>query len=190
MIRPMSGTVALVAALVTSSVAPIGAQQPVATYSAQAVNLDGLPGGVTGLLQIQVTRWSSDAERDQVTAALVEKGEDALLDVVRKLPRAGTLRTPDSVGHPLRYARRSPAGNGGENIVIITDRPMSFSELRYAPPSRDYPFTVIRLRVNSDGQGQGDLMIATRIMADRATKDIAFENYTAGVVQLQNVRRE
>jgi hypothetical protein len=166
------------------------AQKPLATYSAQAVNLDGGPGAVTGLLQIQVTRWSSDAERDRVTEALVEKGEDSLLEVISKLPSAGTLRTPSTVGHPLRYARRTTTGTGGETIVIITNRPMSFGELRNAPPSRDYPFTVIRLQLNSQGQGQGQLMIATRIMADKATKDIAFENFTAGVVQLQNVRRE
>ena len=66
----------------------------------------------------------------------------------------------------------------------------STSEIRNAPPSRDYPFTVIRLRVNSQGQGEGELIIASRIMADKVTKDIAFENFAAGVVKLQNVRRE
>ena len=166
------------------------AQKPLAVYNAQAVNLDGAPGAMTSQVQIQITRWSSDEERDRVTTALVEKGEAALLALIQQLPSAGTLRTPQTVGHPLRYARRSASEAGGENVVIITDRPMSLSELRNAPPSRDYPFTVIRLRINSKGQGQGDLMIATRIMADRATRDIAFENYTASVVQLQNVQRD
>jgi hypothetical protein len=180
--------VALVACVAASGLVA-AAQRPLATYSAQAVNLDGAPGAMTGLLQIQISRWSTDAERDQVTATLVEKGEAALLALISKLPAAGSLRTPDSVGHPLRYARRT-SGPNGETVVIITDRPMSFSEIRNAPPSRDYPFTVIRLRLNSQGQGQGDLMIATRIMADKVTRDIAFENFTASVVQLQNVRRE
>ena len=174
----------------TSLLVPVSAQQPLATYSAQAVNLDGGPGAVTGLVQIQITRWSTDAERDRVNAALVEKGEASLLDVISKLPTVGTLRAPDSVGHPLRYARRTTSGPNGENILIITNRPMSFGEIRNAPPSRDYPFTVIRLRVNSTGQGDGELIIASRIMADKVTKDIAFENFSAGIVKLQNVRRE
>jgi hypothetical protein len=165
------------------------AQDPIARYSAQVVNFDAPAGAATGLIQIQITRWSTDAERDRLTATLFEKGSGALLDVVSKMPSAGLIRTPSTVGTPLRYARRTASTNG-ESVVIITDRPLSFAELREAPRSRDYPFTVIRFQLNSQGQGQGDVMLATRIQADKVTKDIAFENFGATPIKLQNVRRE
>jgi hypothetical protein len=102
----------------------------------------------------------------------------------------GSIRTPDSVGYPLRYARRTTASENGESIVIISDREMSFSELRYSPRSIDYPFTVIRMQLNSQGRGQGDILLATKISASKVTKDIAFESYTTTPLKLQNVRRE
>jgi hypothetical protein len=166
-------------------------QQPIATFSAQAVNLDAPAGAVTGLVQIQVSRWSTEAEKQQLTTALLEKGEGAMLQTLSKMPTVGTIRTPDSVGYPLRYARHTPVGPaGGEQIVIFTDRPMSFWERRESPRSREYPFTVINLQINSEGRGEGRILLATRILADKVTGDIAYENLGVSPIRLQNVRRE
>jgi hypothetical protein len=166
------------------------AQDPIAKYSAQVINFDAPAGAATGLIQIQISRWSTDAERDKLTNTLFEQCGKQLLEVVSRLPTAGSIRTPDSVGYPLRYARRTTASANIENVVIITDRPLSFFELRNSPRSNDYPFTVIRFQLNSQGQGQGDILLATRISADKVTKDIAFENFGATPLKLQNVRRE
>jgi hypothetical protein len=168
----------------------LAAQDPIAKYSAQVVNFDASAGAATGPVQIQITRWSTDAERDKLTNTLFEQGGKHLFDLVSQLPPAGSIRTPDSVGYPLRYARRTTASQNGENVVIITDRALSFFELRNAPRSRDYPFTVIRFQLDSQGRGQGDILLATKISADKATKDIAFENAGATPLKLQNVRRD
>jgi hypothetical protein len=173
-----------------TAIALVDAQKPIATYSAQVINFDAPTGAATGLIQIQITRWSTDAERDKLTDTLFERGGKQLLDVLSKLPAAGSIRTPDSVGYPLRYARRTIASENIENVVIITDRPLSFFELRNRPRTADYPFTVIRFQLNSKGQGQGDILLATRISGDKATKDIAFENFGTTPLKLQNVRRE
>ena len=109
---------------------PIAAQDPIAKYSAQVVNLDASSGAATGLVQIQITRWSTDAERDKLTNTLFETGGKQLLDVVSNLPAAGSIRTPDSVGYPLRYARRTAASQNIENVVIITDRARSRTSAR------------------------------------------------------------
>ena len=106
------------------------------------------------------------------------------------MPTVGSIRTPDSVGYPLRYARQTAASANIENIVIITDRALSFYEVRNSTRTVDYPFTVIRMQLNSQGRGQGDILLATRISAEKATKDIAFENYGAMPLKLQNVRKE
>ena len=190
MIRPLRVLGLSFVAAVVGGLAPIAAQDPIAKYSAQVVNFDAPIGAATGLLQIQITRWSTDAERDKLTNTLFEQGGKQLLDVVSKLPAAGSVRTPDSVGYPLRYARRTTASQNIETVVIITDRALSFYELKDAPRSRDYPFTVIRFQLNSQGRGQGDVLLATKISGDKATKDIAFENFGATPLKLQNVRRE
>jgi len=189
MIRPFA-VLGLSVVVTLSATALVDAQKPIAKYSAQAVNLDGQVGTATGPIQIQITRWSTDAERDSLTTTLFEKGTQPLLQAVSQMPTVGLLRVPDSVGYPLRYARRTTASTNIENIIIITDRPLSFYERRDSPRSIDYPFTVIRMQLNSQGRGQGDILLATRISADRATKDIAFEHFGATPLKLQNVRRE
>jgi hypothetical protein len=176
---------------VVGLIIPVAGQSPIAKYSAQVVSFDSPAGSATGLIQIQITRWSTDEERDRLTNTLFESGGgQKLLDVISRInPPVGSIRTPDSVGYPLRYARRTMAGDA-ENVVIITERALSFFELSSGSRSRDYPLTVIRFRVNNQNRGEGDILLATKITADKATKDIAFENYSPTALKMQNVRRE
>ena len=175
---------------VVGLIVPIAAQQPIAKYSAQVINFEAPVGGATVLAQIQINRWSTDDERDRLTNTLFESGGPKLLELISRIdPPVGSIRTLDSVGYPLRYARRSMTGDA-ESVVIFTERALSFFELQGGTRSRDYPFTVIRFRVNSQNRGEGEILLATKISADKATKDIAFENYTSTPLKMQSVRRE
>ena len=51
--------------------------------------------------------------------------------------------------------------------MLVTDRRIGFWEAANQPRSIDYPFTVIELRLNSDGEGEGKMSIATKIIADK-----------------------
>ena len=163
--------------------------KPIARFSATAVNLDAPTGRATGPVDILVTRWSTDAERDQLTTAMLEHGSTALLDALIKMPPVGSIRTPDSVGYDLRFARRQPLGTG-DQIVLVTARPLSFWERRQGPPSNDYPFTMIELRVGANGEGEGKISSATRVVVDNATKMMRLEDWNVGPVLLQKVRTE
>jgi hypothetical protein len=159
-------------------------------FTALAVNFDSPSGGAAGTVEFVVDRWSTDAERDKLMTALMEKGPEKLLDVLQNIPRVGYIRTPNSVGYDLRYARRVPGEDGGERISLVTDRPITFWEASNRPRSIDYPFTVIELRIGPDGKGEGKLSIATKITADSDNKTIVLENYAIQPVLLQSVRRE
>ena len=158
-------------------------------FTALAINFDAPAGAASTTVDISVNRWSTDTERDRLMTILMEKGPDALLDALSKLPKLGTIRTPDSLGYDLRFARRTPGPDRSERIVIVTDRPIGFWEAANRPRSIDYPFTVIELRINPDGKGEGKLSIGTKIQADKDTKTIVLENYSMQPVQLSAVRR-
>jgi hypothetical protein len=159
-------------------------------FTAFAVNL-GSPGPATaGTVEIVIKRWSTDAERDRLLTVLLEQGPEKLLDVLEDMPRVGYIRTPNSLGYDLRFARRTPLEDGGEQISIATDRYISFWEARNRPRSIDYPFTVIELRLKGNGEGEGKMSLATRITANRRKKTIELENYATQPVLLQQVRRE
>src|SRR5207249_1204532 len=98
-----------------------------------------------------------------------EQGPDKLLDALQKTPRVGYIRTPNSIGYDLHFARKTPMPDGGERVVIATDRYISFWEAANRPRTIDYPFTVIEMHINANGEGEGKMSLAARITADKVS---------------------
>ncbi|HET6959321.1 MAG TPA: hypothetical protein VFI56_22170 [Vicinamibacterales bacterium] len=156
-------------------------------FTAMAVNMDR---GRSGTVEIVVNRWSTDAERTGLVETALDKGPEKLLSTLQKLPRVGYIRTPESVGWDLHYAHHVALPDGGEQIVIATDRPIGFWEASRQPRSIDYPFTVIEMHVNGDGDGQGTMSVATKVIADKDKQSITLENFGTTPVLLQAVKRQ
>ncbi|HJZ77815.1 MAG TPA: hypothetical protein VKE51_39070 [Vicinamibacterales bacterium] len=156
-------------------------------FIANAVNMDR---GAAGNIEIVVNRWSTDAERDKLMSVMLDQGPNKLLDVLQDMPRAGYFRAPGRVGIDIHFARRVPQPDGGERVVLVTDRRIGFWEAANQPRSIDYPFTVIELRLNSDGEGEGKMSLATKIIADKENNIVTLENYGTQPVLLNNIRRE
>jgi len=83
---------------------------------------------------------------------------------------------------PIRFFQR------GDDPT--TDRRIGFWEAANQPRSIDYPFTVIEMRLNRDGEGEGKMSIATKITLDKDKKMLELENYGTQPVLLQNVKRD
>jgi hypothetical protein len=169
---------------------PVLAADPNESFSARLVNFDEPAGRATGLLQVKVTRWASDADRDTLTAALMTDGQKGVLDALKKMPEAGVIHTPGTAGYPFKYARRLADPNGDEKLLVIIDRPIGFAEFRQGWQTVDYPFTILQMTVKAQGNGTGHLMAATKLAANSVTGDIAFEHYNASPALLQAVQRE
>ena len=163
--------------------------QPAERFTAFAVSLGGMrQASGASVVDITVDRWSTDAERQRLIEVLQTKGPNQLLETLRDMREVGNIRTPDSIGYPLRYAHQTPAEDGGRRIVIATDRPIGFWEAANRPRTIDYPFTVIQMQLGSDGTGDGRMSIATRIIAHDNV--IELENYASQPVMLKQVRAE
>ena len=156
-------------------------------FTALAVNMER---GGSGPVEIVVNRSSTEGERDRLLQTLLDNGPDKLLDVLRDMPRVGYIRTPESIGYDIHYARRAPLPDGGERVVLVTDRRIGFWEASNRPRSIDYPFTVIELHLNPDGEGEGKISVATKITADKENKIVTLENYATQPILLQSVKRE
>ena len=170
--------------------APVAASAQVvdapARFTAAAVDLNR---GTAGTLEFVVNRWSSDADRDRLLQVMVDQGPEPLLDALKDLPRLGYIRTPGRVGWDIRFAHHVAAPDGGERIMIITERQMGFREVANRPRSFDYPFTVIEVTLQKGGQGDGKAMIATRIFGDKDTKVMTLENFDISPVLLTKVKK-
>lgn len=178
-----------VAAVLAAGAASIGAQQP-ERFVANAVSI-ATPGPTgAAMVEISVTRWSTEAERDRLIKTLADKGPEKLLETLQDLPRSGFIRTPGNIGYDLRFARKTPLEEGGEQIIIVTDRPIGIWEAVNRPRTIDYPFTLIELRLDSKGAGEGKISLATKIIFDKRRNTIVLENYQSAPVMLNNVRRD
>jgi hypothetical protein len=161
------------------------AQDQKERFTAFAINMNSGPR--TAVVDIVVERWTTDAEREALLVELKEKGPDALLRLLQKMPRAGFIRTPDSLGYEIRFARHNPLDEGGRQIVIGTDRPIGFWEARNMGRSMDYPFTILELRLNDKNEGEGKMLAGTKIIIDKKN-NLVLENYGQQPVRLNQIR--
>jgi opacity protein-like surface antigen len=155
-------------------------------FSAYAVDLGGRYGASTSHVRITVNRWSTPDERKNLEAVLAESGPDGLLAALQKTEPVGRIYTTGNLGYDLRFAYQMPLATGGRKIVVGTDRPLSFYEASRRPRSVDYPFTVLEMRVDETGHGQGNLVVAGKVTAMGDT--IELENYTTTPLRLMQVR--
>lgn len=183
----------ITAAIVMVSAITIAAQSGVslpAHFSAIAQSTgDAVSRPVADQVQIDITRWSSQAESQRLMTVLKEKGADKMLDDLRELHAVGTIRTPGNLAYDLHYAQLNPGEDGGYRVLLATDRPISFWEAVNRPRTIDYPFTFIELHLDKNGEGEGKLALATKINLSRDGKTIELENYQTQPIMLNDVRR-
>lgn len=178
----------LVSLLAVASAAFVSsAQQAVARYSALAVDLTASGGQAATPVTIVITRWATDEERDRLVSTLKEGSTSTTLSQLRDLPRAGSIGSTGSVGIDIRFARRTPTPDGGQRVILVTERPLSFWERRDAGRSTEYPFTLIELRLGPNGKGEGKVSLATKIIVDQEADLVVLENYSGQPILLQDV---
>ena len=118
----------------------------------------GRPGRVAGKsfgLTIFVTDLTDDATVQTLEAALKDKGQDGLVSALGKIKDKGRVAPTGSVGTGFRFVRIRPTKDGGQHIVLLTDRPISFPELYNSTRSTDYKIGIVVLDVDKDGKGTG-----------------------------------
>jgi hypothetical protein len=156
-------------------------------YSATAINMNT---GRAGNIDITVERWSTDTQRDALMKVMQDKGPEKLLDALQDMPRMGYFGAPGNLSWDIHFARKVPLPDGGERVVLVTDRRIGFWEAANQPRSIDYPFTVIELRLNRDGEGEGKMSIATKVIYDKEQNILTLEDYDMQPVRLANIRLE
>ena len=191
MLRTFRSKAMLVVAGTLLLFAPLAAAPQIedapARFAAFAVNMNR---GAAGSVELVINRWSSDADRDRLMSVMFDKGQERLLQELQKMPRMGYIRTPGRIGWDIHFAAHVPAKDGGERIVLVTDRHMGFREVANRHRSVDYPFTIIELNVPKSGDGDGKITVATRIIPDKEGRIVTLENYDIQPVLLTKVTRE
>ena len=148
-----------------------------------------MPRRTTSFFTLHIDRYSPKEEAQRLTGLLKEKGQDAVIDAMQDMKQKGWLRIGGSLGYHVAMIRVFPAPGGGRVIRAVTDRPIQFVEAMRALRSRDYPFGIVELTLDSEGKGKGVLIAAA---SAEVTKEGALEvkNYGTQPFRIVNVHPE
>ncbi len=92
--------------------------------------------GISGVLQITVTRYSTEEERKALVDSLAQNGQEKTIDLLRKQKETGFARTQTGAGMQgwpssrLHYAHQTQQ-DGKRVVVLVTDRNMSMAEVTF-----------------------------------------------------------
>ena len=178
--------------------APVAAQQAAAPTKENPIRFTAfnvsMPTGISGVTLITIERWTTPAERKSLLA-LVEtstrgqKGQSKLLNALQDIkPRVGFMKTANSLGWDLRYAVENKLPDGMRQIVVATDKPVSFAAATSGARVMEYPFTLIEMRMKPGGEGEGRMLSATSISVKNGRLEL--ENYGTEPVQLTKITEE
>jgi hypothetical protein len=117
----------------------------------------------------------------------------ALTAAISRAPTLGYIWTNDVTGYAVKYAYHAPLPDGGERIILATDRRLGGYTTAWKPsaatPVTDYEFTLIEIRLDSKGLGGGKTSLTTKVILDNEARTVALDDYAASPAILQNVKR-
>ena len=190
---------ALLSLVITASATP-ALQSPLQLplrLTTWAVSMGTVATGRNAVIDINITRWSTAQEREALIKSFVDGGQNGLLRALERTKAVGRFRIPGwtgpdpqgfVLGWDLHYAWTTPGEDGGHRVFIATPRQISFAEARNQPRTIDYPFTLIEIRLDKNGEGVGKAAVATKISVDKKNNALELENYSSEPVRLQNVK--
>jgi len=116
-----------------------------------------------------------------------------LTTALSKAPTVGYFWTNEVVGYSIKYAYRTPLPNGGERIILATDRRLGGGTAGWKTNATgtptDYDFTLIEVRIDPKGAGEGKASLTSKVIFDSEAKTVALENYSSTPVILQGVKK-
>jgi len=181
---------AILTFLMLSSGAAQEPQAPVpAQYSANAIGQSGTVAGKSFGLNVYIDAVSPEGQVDELIEILRQKGQDGLVSALEKSKDVGRIAPTGSVGTTMRVILINPRPDGGQHIVLATNRPIAFGELYNGTRSRDYPIGILVLNVDGNGKGTGTFAPLCKVKFNKK-KELVVEHYGQKPFRVVNVTRQ
>ena len=169
------------------------AQGPTAPEAFTAnINVVGGTGGAgAATIEIDIRRYTPEADRKAVLGALATGGYPAFLTALRKAPEVGSVSFADRKW-TIRWAREQPGSRKfARSIVVVTDQPIFFvgGGRVDAKPREGYEVAVLQFEVDDGGIGRGTMTAAARVKPG-GESGVQIDDYAEKPIQLVTVTRK
>lgn len=188
------GALGVVLALLLMAM-PAAAKEKTDIIEAYKGNVMAISGGAQGssIGEFRIYRWSSDEERDEVLTAVKDatgkaKANREVAKSLRGLDKAGYVFMSAQIGYPIRYTREFKMEDGSRQIIMATDRPVSFQEAYTDSMAGDFDVTIIILKFDKDGKGEGIISIGTELVWEEDNQKIGVTNMSSQPVSVKDLR--
>jgi hypothetical protein len=187
----MGVTLLVAFALVATPIVAKDKNKSIEQYQANAIVQTG---GGSSVAQINIYRWSTDEERAELLEAIEKATEDPpknsreIAKALRGQKKVGYAFFAGKQGYPLRYARSFDLGGGKRQIILATDRPVSFQEVYQQSQLGDFDVSLVVLNLDESGKGDGRLSLGTEVKWNDQEGKIEITNVTSQPIKLGNVR--
>jgi hypothetical protein len=157
-------------------------------FSATAFSTSGATSGKNVGINIYINSYTTDDEVKNYLDILKTQGQDGLEKAFDKTKERGRLAMTGTTGDDISFIRSRNAETK-RIIRMASNRMMSFAELYNSPRSKDYKFTIIELRLDADGNGEGNIFYATKLKFNKQGQ-LEIEHYGQTPIRLANVRKQ
>jgi hypothetical protein len=157
-------------------------------FSATAFGTSGPTSGKSVGVNIYINSYTTDIEVTNYLSILKSQGQDGLEKAFDKTKERGRLAVVGTTGNDISFIRSRNAETK-RIIRMASNRMMSFAELYNSPRSRDYKFTIVELRLDADGNGEGNIFYAVKLKFNKKG-ELEIEHYGQSPIRLANVRKQ
>ena len=155
--------------------------------------------GMSGTIEINITRWSTPEQRNMLLTTLMEKGHDDFMKALRKQDETGFVQGQGALAraNPFPSTRLHAAWqsekDGKRKVVLVTDRPIGMREASSVNRSLDYDTSVIIMEFPANdpsADGTGTLHMALKLGYDEKKNTLEVEELGQQPVRLTKITKK
>ena len=139
---------------------PAASQQGI-VYTATVIPAIAQSGGST-TIRLQITAWTTDAEKAQLKQVFAQDGPDKGMALLRSMSK-GYVNVAGQGGRKIyaAYAQDSP---DGKRIILVTEHVLSEYEKTQNVRASDYPLSIAKIQFDASGHPQsGNIYPAVKV---------------------------
>jgi hypothetical protein len=119
-------------------------------------------------IKLIITRYSTPEDKQTLVNAFKQGQQRGLVNALQRMPSAGRIQIPGTLGFDLAYVEVVPTPTG-RRVRFITNRLIAFAEAAWNTRSRAFDITAGEININDQDsrQSSGTLLPATQITINR-----------------------
>ena len=156
-------------------------------YRANAMVPGTVGPGAAASVDIKINRFSTDEEEEELRMALKSQGPQGLYKRMKRQQKTGFVAIRGERGYPTYFTQEITVG-GMRTILILTVREIYFDEVYNREITMQFPFTMITMALDAEGNGQGTAILGAELKWDEAKDVLRITGYSAEPIRLEGIR--